>query len=479
LLAAAGFAWFAPDFSATGAGALDWIAAHLLYLHRGPLVQLALTYPRGRARHRFELVVVAIAYAAALVVDIWSSPVATLALVVLFVGAATPAYRRALGAERRARRYALIATAFLAAVLAAIALVHLVAPIQTVKEETLLAYEAGLCVLAVSLLVGLLRAPWERAEVTDLVVELGEQRSGSLRDALARALGDPMLEIGYALPGTDAYVDASGRTLDPTRPGSNRRVTRLERGGRTIAAVVHDEAVLDDPGLVEGIAAATRLTASNARLQAELRVQVDEVQASRRRLLVAGDEERRRLGRKLDEGAASRLAALAELLARARMRAEADVLATIERAEDQLARSRTDLRALAAGLHPRELTENGLAAVLASLAESSQVTVELTVPVDRVPSDVEAAAYFVCSEALANVAKYAKASQAAVTVTIGVDAVRVEIADDGIGGADPTGGTGLRGLSDRVEALGGTFSIESPVGGGSRLVAQLPLTESA
>ena len=149
--------------------------------------------------------------------------------------------------------------------------------------------------------------------------------------------------------------------------------------------------------------------------------------------------------------------------------------AEVERARGQLARTLADLRDLAGGLHPRALTEDGLAAALASLARRSPVPVELAVPAERLPAEVEVAAYFVCSEALANVAKYASASRAVVRVTADDRAALVEVVDDGVGGADPAQGSGLRGLADRVEALGGALRLESPPGVGTRLAAELPL----
>jgi len=149
--------------------------------------------------------------------------------------------------------------------------------------------------------------------------------------------------------------------------------------------------------------------------------------------------------------------------------------AETERARAQLARALADLHDLAGGLHPRVLTEHGLAAALASLARRSPVPVELTVSAERLPAEVEAAAYFICSEALANVAKYASASRVIVRVTADDHAALVEIVDDGVGGADPAHGSGLRGLADRAEALGGAFRLDSPPGGGTRLSAELPL----
>jgi len=475
LMAATGFAWFAGNFATANLGPLDWLAAHALYLYRGPLFHLVLSYPRGRLAGRLERAAVAVGYVAAILTPAWRSGTTTIVLASLLVGVAGRSYLRAAGRERRERLAALQATAFLGAVLAADALVRLAVSTPDAKDVTLLANEAALVALAVSLLAGLLRWPWERAEVTDLVVELGEARSGTLRDALARALGDPTLELGYWFPESGAYVDAAGRSLELPAADSARAVTRVERDGQAVAALVHDPAVLDDPGLVEAVAAAARLAASNARLQAEVRAQVSELQESRRRLVRAGDEERRRLEQRLREGAERRLVALGHVLERVSGNTSRTRTAEIERASGQLARALADLHDLARGLHPRALTEQGLAAALASLARRSPVPVELAVPAGRLPAEVEAAAYFICSEALANATKYASASRAVVRVTADDRAALVEIFDDGVGGADPAQGSGLRGLADRVEALGGALRLESPPDGGTRLSAELPL----
>jgi signal transduction histidine kinase len=465
LMAATGFAWFAGNF-----------ASWALFLHRGPLVHLVVTYPTGRVVGRLERVAVAVGYLAAVVAPIWRNGAATLVLAAFLVVVAGRGYLGTVGRERRERLAALQATALLAAVLATTAAVRLVAPTQDVKSATLLAYELALCILAVVLLVGVIRAPWERATVTDLVVELGEGRSGTLRDALARALGDPGLEVGYWLPETGEYVDAAGRPVDIPPEGSHRRVTRIERDGAPVAVLVHDRAVLEDPGLVEAAGTAARLAAANARLQAEVREQVAELRESRRRLVRVADEERRRLEERLRTGAERRLAAVAEPLEQARALArDPDASQRIERAEGHLAGVLVELGELARGLHPRALTENGLAGALGSLAERSPVPVELAVPPERLPDDVEAAVYFACSEALANVAKHASASRVDLRVTLADGTVRVEITDDGVGGADPTRGAGLHGLTDRIEALGGRLRVESRRGAGTRIAAEIPV----
>jgi signal transduction histidine kinase len=474
LLAATGFTWFVGSFAQVGVAAVAWVAAHLVYLHRGPLVQLVLTYPSGRPGSRLVRGAVAVGYAVA-VTSIWRSAGATIVLAVALLAVCARDYARSVGRLRRARLIALQATGGLSLVLAATAAARLLLPPGEVNGPALLVYEAALCLLAGGLLAGLLVAPWQRAAVTDLVVELGEARSDPLRGALARALGDPSLEIGYWLPDRAVFVDADGRVLGLPAPGAGRSVTTVEREGQPVAVLVHDPAVLEDPGLLEAVTSAAQLAAANARLRAEVRARVEELAASRRRILAVRDEERRRLEGRLHEGAEARLGELAVTLRRGqRSTTDQRTREQIAHAEDQLTRTLEELRQLAHGLHPSVLAEHGLADGLAALAKDLPVPVDLDVASTQLPEQVAVAAYFVCAEALANVAKHAAASRVAVAVTVGEDRVRVEVADDGVGGADPLRGSGLRGLADRVETLGGTLRVDSVPDHGTRLAADIP-----
>ena len=476
LMAVTGFTWFVGNFSDVGPAAVAWAAAHLVYLHRGPLVQLVLTYPSGRPSSRPARAAVAVGYAAALITPVWRSEGATILLAALLLGVSARDYLGAVGRARRMRRAALQAVACLSVVLAATAAARLLLPAGQVSGPSLLIYEATLCVLAPWLLASLLLAPWDRAAVTDLVVELGEARTGTLRGALSRALGDPSLEIGYWLPDMGAFVDAEGRMLQLPDPGSGRSVTFVEREGRPVAVLLHDPAVLADPGLLEAVASAAQLAASHARLQAEVQARVVELEASRRRVLAARDDQRRGLEHRLREGAERRLGQLAETLHRSRGSAPGtQTKEHIGRAEVQLASTLEELRRLAHGLHPRELSEHGLQGALAALAKDFPIPVRVTVAGDQVPSSVAVVAYFVCAEALANAAKHAAASRVAVSVTARDGRVGVEIEDDGVGGADLGRGSGLRGLADRVETVGGTLQVASVPGQGTRLAAEIPL----
>jgi len=213
------------------------------------------------------------------------------------------------------------------------------------------------------------------------------------------------------------------------------------------------------------------------KLDAELQARLEELRASRARIVEAGDAERRRLERDLHDGAESRLAALAVLLRGARNRADGEVAAMLDRGLEELQTSLSEVRELARGIHPAVLTDRGLEPAIEALASRAPVpvTVEADGHDERLPGPVEIAAYFVVSESLTNVAKYAQATQASVAVRRENGHVVVEVADDGVGGADAASGSGLRGLADRVAALDGTLSLESPAGRGTRVHAEIPL----
>jgi signal transduction histidine kinase len=332
--------------------------------------------------------------------------------------------------------------------------------------------------LPLALLAGLLRARLARTAVGDLVVELEHAPPGALRGALARTLGDPTLELAFWLPDRGTYADAAGHPVELPEDG-RRAVTRLEDDGEPLAALIHDPSLLDEPKLVRAAGAAARLALENARLQADMRAQLTQVQESRVRIVAAADEERRRIERDLHDGAQQRLVALALQLRTAQRRlgaGEADpaVEALLTSAVAELQVAVDELRELARGVHPAILTEEGLAAALESLGGRSAFPIELEVLEGRLPAQVEATAYFVVCEALTNVAKHAHASKAKVFVSRRNGTLAIEVADDGVGGARRENGSGLSGLSDRVEALGGRLRIESPTGGGTRILSEIP-----
>jgi len=331
-------------------------------------------------------------------------------------------------------------------------------------------------------LLGLLRSRVMQAgAVTELLHRMGEgsDRSG-LREMLSTALGDRSLQVIYWLEDKRRWVDAAGRpTSLPGEEDPARAVTRVEREGRAVGAIVHDRALCEDPELVRSVAAATGLSIENERLQAQLRARVEELRASRARIVEAGTAERRRLERNLHDGAQQRLVALSLTMRLAQTKLHKDPN-TAEKllggAQEELARALEELRELARGIHPAVLSDRGLAPALEALAGRSPVPVELAgTPRERLPPAVEAAAYFVVAEALTNVVKYANASQARVCVSRSNGHAVVEVADDGVGGADPDRGSGLRGLADRISALDGTLELRSPEGAGTLLRAEIPV----
>jgi signal transduction histidine kinase len=223
--------------------------------------------------------------------------------------------------------------------------------------------------------------------------------------------------------------------------------------------------------------AALRIFASRTAAELERRVQAAALRRSRKRVIEAADDERRRVGRDLHDGAQQRLMAVGNLLRAAQIKvgAEHEAAGVMQLALDELGEAHADLRDLARGLHPVALAERGLSGALESLTVGSDMEVSLAVRADELPDDVALAAYFVVSESLTNASKYAQASELAIQVIAEDGVLRVEIADDGRGGADASVGTGLRGLADRIDALGGRFELESPAGAGTRIRALLPL----
>jgi signal transduction histidine kinase len=299
-----------------------------------------------------------------------------------------------------------------------------------------------------------------------------------LRDALARALNDPSLELAYWIPETANYVDESGRRVELPRPAVSRAVSEVRHEGRLVAALIHDPLLLDEPELVDAVGAAAALALEKERLDAELRAKIAQLRESRARMLAFGLNERRRLERDLHDGAQQRLVSLAlDLrLAQAAIRDDpgrAEELLT--GAGTELGAALEELRELARGIHPAVLSDRGLDPAVEALASRAPLPVEVRARLgERVAEPIELAAYFVVAEALTNVVKYSRAQRATVSVGRENGGVIVEVADDGVGGADPERGSGLRGLADRISALGGRLQVDSPDGHGTTVTARIP-----
>jgi signal transduction histidine kinase len=333
--------------------------------------------------------------------------------------------------------------------------------------------------LPIALMLGLIRTRLARATVGDLVIELERTPPHGLQDALAKGLDDPSLEVAFWLPERKAFVDDVGRLIVLPSEGGPRAVTRLEHDGEPVAALIHDSSLREEPELVEAVAAAARLALENARLGAEVQAQLTTVKESRARIVAAADEERRRIERDIHDGAQQRLVALALELRSAQRKigvdSDPETAHLLEAAVDELQVAVDELRELARGVHPALLTEEGLGPALESLVSRSPIPATLeAAPNERYSPEVEAAAYFVACEALTNIVKHSGASRATIAATQTNGRLTVEVTDDGVGGAVFPDGHGLRGLMDRVEALGGRLWIDGPDGNGTRVVAEIP-----
>jgi signal transduction histidine kinase len=504
LMICLGFAWFASQLEYAGYAPLFTIGLLLTALHIAFFAHVLLAFPTGRLESGVAKAIVVTAYVDTTVV-VWASRIfddvgepgnlalvepnntlaeglgsfapgvgVVLTLMSLVVVAlrwlrATPPWRRVVAP-----------VLFASWTCAAVGGVSLLAEtIGEVPGPVDLAFLISYAIVPFVFKLGLLRSRLARSAVADLVVELGETRApGRLRDALARALHDPSLAVCYWLPEQRRFVDLDGRPVELPAAESERVATIVEREGARVAALVHDASLCEDAELVDAVGAAAALALENERLHAELRARLDELRASRARIVEATDAERKRIERNLHDATQQRLVSVSLALGLAESKLASDPDGTrriLAEAREGLGAALQELRDLSQGIHPGILTERGLGPALRELAYAAQVPVDLAVAVEeRLPDPVEAAAYYVVAEALANVSKYASATGVAVTVGRRNGRAVVEVADDGVGGADPARGSGLRGLADRIEALGGAFAVESPSGVGTLLRAEIP-----
>jgi len=303
-----------------------------------------------------------------------------------------------------------------------------------------------------------------------------------VREALAESLGDRTLSIAYWLPDREEFVDEQGHRVPLPAAGSGRAWTAVDYEGQRVAAIIHDAHLEASPELVQAAAAAASLALDNERLKADLRARVEELRASRVRIVEASNAARRKVERDLHDGAQQQLVALAlELqLLRARVGDNPEALELIDGIDTKLRAALEELRELARGIHPGILTDRGLAVALDALVTRAPLPVkqEIDLP-ERPPAAVETVAYYVVTEALANVLKYAEASSAVVRAHYSGDDLIVELEDDGNGGADERKGSGLQGLRDRVAALDGTLMVIAEPGTGTLIRARIPCATPA
>jgi signal transduction histidine kinase len=463
LLAATGIAWligFTPE---------------TLYLHRGPLVHLLLTYAGWRPRSRVDAVAVAAGYLAAVAAPVWSSEWAATTLGAALLALCAHGWWTAPPRLRRQRLVALAAASAYSAAVVGGAIARSAVPEAASVYPPLWAYQVVLAAIAVFLVLSL---PGVRsAALADLVVELRTSSPESLRDSLARVLDDPSLEIGYWDAERATYCSPGGTRLQD--PAAGRIATFVPRGGRPYAVLIHEADTLRHPRLAGAVARAVRLADSHHELRRQMERLYRELHHSRRRLVLAADHERRGLDRRLAEGPERRLDELDATLARL---AAASRNPRLQRAAALLEGARRDLDDLSRGLHPRDLETGGLPSALDALARRSTVPTIVAADVPDLPPEVAVTAYFVCAEALSNVTKHAAASRAKISVVQQAAALVVTVEDDGVGGigsAEVQRGSGLQGLRDRVEALDGRIEVTGAAGAGTRLCATLPIRDEA
>ncbi|HEY6745637.1 MAG TPA: histidine kinase [Mycobacteriales bacterium] len=333
----------------------------------------------------------------------------------------------------------------------------------------------GLAPLA--FLFGLLDARLARSAVGELVVRLSAGPPADLRDLIARALRDDSLTVAYWLPGDRGWADGHGDPVTLPSGDASRAVTVLEQRGDPLAALIYHPSLRDEPELVAAVGAAAAIALENGRLQAELRARLRDLRGSRSRLIDAAQDERRRLERDLHDGAQQRLVALSlDLSLLQGELTDPDARRRVEQARREVTVSMEELRGIARGIHPAVVSSHGLSVALESVAARTSMPLRLQVGgVPRLPENIEVAAYYVVCESLANTGKHAHATTASIEVRVAGDTLVVVVTDDGVGGADAGGGTGLRGLADRVEALDGRLRVWSPSGGGTRVRAEIPV----
>ena len=447
-----------------------------LFLHRGPLVQVHISYPTGRIRRPLAIITVLGAYLVSIIEATASNPWVTLGMAALVAAAAADIYARTSGPARKAGGPALGAALAFASVLALSAANQLLRW-QSDRLVALL-YDLAICVVVLVLTSDLLWGRWTEATVADFVTQLGSRTdAGDLTLAIRRTLGDPTAAIGFWFPEQGRYLDDRGAPFDPPTDDQSRVVIEIDDLGAHTAILVHDAAVSPDHQLVTDVTAALRVALGNSRLRAALRANLIELSQARRRLVEAADAQRRRLESDLAAGPRRRLTELTRLLEQAETQAEPGVRSRIQAARAEAARVAADLVALAEGIRPAALESGGLAAAISELvARTSLTRVVLDVTSARLPQAVEGAVYFICAEALANIAKHAHAGEASVRIVADETHVVAQISDDGRGGADPEG-LGLRGLRDRVEALGGILTVRRQHLAGTVLEARIPLGE--
>lgn len=454
LLVAAGLTWFLAG----------WLAPALFW-HRALVWHGVLAYPGWRPPSLVSRAVVAIGYVTVVffpvaLLDEW----VTIGSGVALVGAAAYDLKGTRGRVRHHRRVEMLAAGVLAGAMVTSAVARLLVE-RDLSVPTLLAYELALVLSGLVLAAGL--APPRGPELADVVIDLGRGGPDVLREEIARTLRDPEVRIGYWDVDTARYLDAAG---SPVAGEDGRVGLEVPRDGEPFALLALEPELARDTKLVASIETATRISAVNARRQSEVLDQVKEIEASRRRLLAAADDERGRLERELRRNLQGRIGGLGSRL---QLLTDQGRSPHLPRALEHLTRTRDDLSDVAAGLRPRDL-DLGLPVALDRIAAQAPNPVQVLGAPGGLDPDVELTLWYVCTEAISNSAKHALGATVQIGFEQSADAVWAELVDDGPGGAILQDRGGLRGLADRVESLGGSFTVDSGPSG-TRLVVGLPM----
>lgn len=467
--AAAALAWRGsrPVAGLLAAVALTWFVGSLVpfaaFWHRAPLIHVALR--RGpRSSRAVRLGAIAVAYAVSAAPQPWSNEYVSIALAAALVAIAWIA---------RAPVSALIAVSVFAGAIMLFALARLVVGAAAIIPA-LLMYDAAMVATAVVLTTAVRRPPARR--VTDLIVDLGIRPREALRDELASAIGDPTLRIGVWDAGSAGYL-AAGDPLDVPPVAEDRDATLVDVEGRPAFVLEHAVGALDDGALRDAVADAVRVTARNADLRALALMRNAELAASRRRILVAEDAARLSLSERADRLVLSDLDALAAEVADARSRSSSPVAERLDDAGDRIAAIRAGIEDAIAGLAPREAAD-GVEAAVRALATRSPQPIEVTGSAPRVDADIEIAVTLAIAEAVTNAVKHADAHRVGIELDYEGGRLIVVVSDDGRGGADAAG-SGIMGLVDRIAAIGGTATVESSPGEGTRIAMSVLAAASA
>ncbi|WP_261556657.1 sensor histidine kinase [Frankia tisae] len=407
---------------------------------------------------------------------VWILDSLTLALAVIFLFVVRGRLRRYSELDRRIF-FPVALALLLAFVLAATVNFFVYNPSDASIGPEFIAVSLTLLAIPLAFAAAVLRRVFVRARIAQLLATLPTPPDAqAVRAALRAALHDDSAEIHLWLPGEDQHVDADGVVRPPPPAGAAELVMTVRTAaGAPLAVIAAAPAMRRNRDLVEAAVRASAMALENAQLHATVAAQLEAVRASRARLVEAGLHERRRLERDLHDGAQQRLLALATRLGLARTKAtDPDTISAIEAAREDLRHALADLRSLARGIHPAVLSQGGLRPALEVVTAALPMEIEMDVPAARFEAVLEAGAYYTICEALTNTVKHAGASRARVAVRYDDGVVRIDVTDDGKGGATAVEGGGLAGLTDRVRALGGALVIVSPSGGGTRLTASIP-----